>query len=281
MGVTKSEPRVFLAGPAGPRVAQPSAMPSSASCPTANSLHPRGVAPRSASARSKAATPALGLAVATLVLSYAAVAVAEPPPDSAPRLAAPAGACTWLGPTQCDYPRLVVGVDGGVSHYNEGTPVGFGNGIGKHTGTGGVWGLRVGVEAKRWLAFDVHYIGMYNPAKADVSPTGSVGLLANGIVVEARFTIPLDYVQPYAFIGGGVYTTSLTGSRPAKDGTLLQGSTHPGVPVGIGLSAPVSPRLSVGLEVVYHRYFGEAFSPDEEIGGGEPTSASAVLRMRL
>jgi hypothetical protein len=33
--------------------------------------------------------------------------------------------------------------------------------------------------------------------------------------------------------------------------------------------------------MTYHRFFGESFSENEDIGGGEPLSIAAVLRFRL
>jgi hypothetical protein len=39
--------------------------------------------------------------------------------------------------------------------------------------------------------------------------------------------------------------------------------------------------MSVGAEMTYHRFFGESFSENEDIGGGEPLTINAVLRFRF
>ncbi len=61
----------------------------------------------------------------------------------------------------------------------------------------------------------------------------------------------------------------------------MTSSTEFGLPVGLGFGVPITERLSLGGELTYHRFFGESLAADDEIGGGEPTSFSAVLRMRL
>ena len=176
------------------------------------------------------------------------------------------------------YPHLVLALDAGVSHFSEGSPVGFDTSVGTITRTGPVWGARVGVELLPWFAIEAHYIGMSNRAVDSVSTGGSRGLLTSAAVAELRFTVPIKLIQPYLFVGGGVYSTSITGSSTA---TQLTSSTEFGLPVGIGFGVPLSPGLSLGAEVVYHRLFGESFAPNDDIGGGDPTSASAVLRARL
>ena len=203
----------------------------------------------------------------------ASLPVTEPPAPTPP----PAVACSWSA-RACTYPHLVMGVDLGVSHFNEGNPFGFGTGTGSISSTGPAWGLRVGAEINTWFAIEAHYIGMSNATDADRSAGVSRHLFTNALVAELRFTAPVPYVQPYLFIGGGLYSTSLTGSSAS---TELKGSTEFGVPVGVGFSVPLSRGLSLGAEGVYHRFFGESYSENEDIGGGEPSSASAVLRFRL
>lgn len=185
--------------------------------------------------------------------------------------------CT-LSHHPCAFPHLALAIDGGVSHWSEGNPLGFGTGIGSITSTGPVWGARVGVELLPWFAIDGHYIGMSNRADASQSVGGRRSLFTNAAVAELRFTIPTPYVEPYAFVGAGVYSTKITGTSLS---TPLYGSTEFGVPIGLGFGVPLSPGLSLGAEVVYHRLFGEAFEDNDDIGGGDPTSASAVLRARL
>ena len=178
----------------------------------------------------------------------------------------------------CSYPHFVFGIDAGVSHFNEGNLFGFGNGTGSVTGLGPAWGLRGGVEIARWFAVEAHYIGMRNPADDSVSTGGHRGLFTNAIAAELRFTVPTPYVQPYLFFGPGYYSTSVSGSSTT---TELTGSSEFGVPIGVGFQVPLPRGLSLGAEMTYHRFFGESFSKNEDIGGGEPTSFNAVLRFRL
>jgi opacity protein-like surface antigen len=182
--------------------------------------------------------------------------------------------CT-LSQHPCSYPHLSAAVDGGVSHFAEGGPFGFGTGLGSITAWGPAWGLRIGVELLPWFAVDAHYIGAYNRADTSVSVGGRRGLLTSAAAAEARFTVPLRYVQPYLFLGAGAYTTSISGS---SDSTELNSSTEFGVPIGVGVSVPLAPGLSLGPEVTYHRWFGESLAADDELGGGDPFTANAVLR---
>lgn len=184
--------------------------------------------------------------------------------------------CSWKG--ACGRPHLVLGVDAGVSHFNEGGPFGFETGTGSVTETGPAWGLRAGVEFKRWFAIEAHYMGTSNSADDSVSTGGSRGLFTNAIAAELRFTAPTPYVQPYLFFGPGWYSTSVSGSSTT---TQLTGSSEFGVPIGVGFQVPLPRGLSLGAEMTYHRLFGESFSENEDIGGGEPTSFNAVFRFRL
>ncbi len=185
--------------------------------------------------------------------------------------------CT-LSHHPCVFPHLVLAIDGGLSHFTESGPTGFDTGVGSITNTGPAWGARVGVEFLPWFAIEAHYLGMSNRADASQSVGGRRSLLTNAAVAEFRFTLPTRYIQPYAFIGAGVYSTKITGSSAA---TPLYGSTEFGAPIGLGFGVPLCPGLSLGAEVVYHRLFGEAFEDDDDIGGGDPTSAALVLRARL
>ncbi len=185
--------------------------------------------------------------------------------------------CT-LSHRPCAFPHLAVAIDGGVSHFTESNPLGFDTGVGSITSTGPAWGARVGVELLPWFAIDGHYIGMSNRADASQSIGGRRTLLTNAAVAELRFTLPTHSVEPYAFIGAGVYSTKITGTSKS---TPLYGSTEFGVPIGLGLGVPLCPGLSLGAEIAYHRLFGEAFEDNDDIGGGDPTSATVVLRARL
>ncbi len=188
--------------------------------------------------------------------------------------------CT-LGHSPCTYPHFALALEGGVSSFNEGGPFGFSAGVGAATAPGPSWGLRVGYEIKSWLAIDAHYIGMNDHVESALAPNGAVSLFTNAALAEVRLTIPLRYVQPYFFTGFGVYSTSITGTSGARAGAQFSGSTEPGVPIGLGLGIPITGGLSVGAELAYHRFFGESFAKDEEIGGGDLTTMNAVVRVRL
>ena len=181
----------------------------------------------------------------------------------------------------CGGPHFTLAVETGVNAWNEGQPFAFGVGVGSSTSAGPDWGFRVGFEFTRWLAIDAHYVGMSNLAQRFVSTGGPIHLFTNAAIAEARFTLPLSYVQPYVFIGAGVYGTAIVGSDDARAATPMTRSTEFGLPVGIGVTVPVTDTFSVGTEITYHRLFGESLADDDEIGGGEPTTFNAVLRIRL
>lgn len=181
----------------------------------------------------------------------------------------------------CSGPHVALALEGGASSFNESSPFAFNTGIGSVSTTGPSWGVRVGLELTSWLAFDAHYAGMNNHASGAGAPDGSVSLLTSGVTGEVRLTAPLPYVQPYLLTGAGVYSTSVTGSASAQGRSPLLGSTELGVPVGLGLSIPIAHGISAGAELTYHRFFGESFASDEEIGGGDLTTMNAVVRARL
>ena len=216
------------------------------------------------------------LPLATLFIGSAASAQepvqSETTPEKRP--------CGLLG-HPCSYPHFALALEGGVVSTNESGPFSFDTGVGTVSHTGPSWGLRGGVELLSWFAIDAHYIGMNNHASGEAEPTGGVTLFTNAFNGELRFTVPLKYVQPYLFTGAGVYTTSITGATSAKNGSPLHGSTELGIPIGLGLGIPVTHAISVGGELTYHRLFGEEFSKNEEIGGGDFTTFNAVVRARL
>ncbi len=178
----------------------------------------------------------------------------------------------------CAYPHLVVGLDGGVSHFTESGPFGFDTSVGSITKTGAAWGATVGAQFRPWFALEAHYIGLSNRAVDSVSVGGSRGLLTTAVVGELRFMLPNRYFEPYLLVGAGVYSTSITGSSVT---TQLTKSTEFGMPLGIGFQVPLSAGVSLGAEGVYHRLFGESFAPNDDIGGGDPVSATLVLRVHL
>ena len=122
---------------------------------------------------------------------------------------------------------------------------------------------------------------MYNHSSGIAEPTGAVALLTNAGNAEVRFTVPLKHVQPYLFTGAGIYSTTITGSDAAKLGSPLFASTELGIPIGLGVAFPITGAISLGGELTYHRLFGEAFSNNDDIGGGDLTTLNAMVRAKL
>jgi hypothetical protein len=181
----------------------------------------------------------------------------------------------------CGGPHLVFGAELGGGAFVEGGPFGFGSGTGSGTSPGPSWGFRVGVELTRWLAFDAHYAGIMNVINHDYAPAGSARMFTNGAALEARLTAPFPYVQPYIFGGVGIYNTSISGSAEAREGTAFNSSTTPGFPMGFGVGVPICEHISIGAEATFHFYYGEKFSEDEAIEGGDTTTFNAMFRYRL
>lgn len=181
----------------------------------------------------------------------------------------------------CKLPHLTLALDGGVGTTNESGPFGFNTGVGTVTNAGPSWGIRAGVDLYKWIAIEAHYIGIDNHGTNDATPNGSVHMLTSAGTGEFRFTIPFKYVQPYAYVGAGVYHTSITGSTTAKNASPLFGSTELGMPLGLGIGVPLTGAITFGGEVTYHRLFGEQFANNDEFEGGDFTTFNAVLRARL
>ena len=194
---------------------------------------------------------------------------AEPPPPC------------YFRDRPCSFPHLTLGFEGGVGAFEEGSPFGFGKGTGSGVSPGPSWGFRIGWEFTRWLAVDAHYMGTINLIGKDYSPAGPARLVTNADA-EVRLTLPLSYVQPYLFVGAGIYGTSISGATAeARLGTAFNGSTEPGVPMGVGVGIPITEQFSIGAEATYHFFIGEKFSADEDIAGGDVTTFNAVLRVRI
>ncbi len=232
------------------------------------------------------ADPPLAVAPSTTApATSTTVTSAEPAPlPASPEEAAPTASqqksCGLINHA-CTGTHVALALEGGASSFNESSPFGFSSGTGSVTKAGPSWGLRVGLEVTRWFAVDAHYSGMNNHASGVGAPNGSVSLLTSGVTGEVRLTAPIPYVQPYFYTGAGMYSTSVTGSDSAQGRSPLYGSTHLGVPVGLGLSVPISSGISAGAELTYHRFFGEVYANEEEFGGGDMTTMNAVLRARL
>lgn len=232
------------------------------------------VAPPPAAPPPPAAVPTYP-AYATTAVSTTTITSAEP------QVAMPKPKSCGLINHACKVPHFTLAVDGGAAAFNESGPLGFGTGTGAVTSGGPSWGVRVGAELLSWLAVDAHYMGMSNSGRGAATPNGDVRLLTSAVTGEVRFTAPLPYVHPYVYGGAGVYSTSVTGDDSAQAASPMHGSTEFGVPMGAGIDVPIKDGISAGAEVTYHRFFGEEFSGTEEIGGGDLTTANAVIRARL
>ena len=176
-------------------------------------------------------------------------------------------------------PEILFGVDLGVSAMNEHGPFGFHNGVGSVTNAAPAWGARVGVELFPWLALEAHYLGMYNSAQAQVSPTGNAGFLTSGGEAVVRLTVPLPFVHPYIFGGVGYFDVALVGAS----GSELHSSSQADIPMGFGFDVPLAYHLSVGAEATYHYQIHESFSSitTNGIDGGDLSTFNVVFRARL
>jgi hypothetical protein len=225
----------------------------------------------------------------------------SPPPSVPPSFAGPPGATRdavamdpepcrdrWFAIGECHNrrhkgPKLMLGLDLGISAMNESGPFGFRDGVGKVTNAGSAWGLHVGVELFPWLATEARYVGMLDSVSASVSPAGSVGFFTTGILGLLRFTAPLPLVHPYAFAGVGYYDVALVGLPSARAGSLLHSSAQAGIPMGVGLDVPLSWNVSIGVEATYHFQLSEDYSrvTTSGIDGGDLTTCNAIVRFRF
>lgn len=104
---------------------------------------------------------------------------------------APAEPSCGLVNRSCKDAHLALAIEGGVSSYNESNPFTFNTGTGSVSAAGPSWGLRVGVELSRWLAFDAHYMGTNDHGNGVATPNGSVSLFTSAATGEVRFTAPI------------------------------------------------------------------------------------------
>ena len=246
--------------------------------PAAPAANPWPATTTSTTSTTTAATvPAATSTTTTTSLDYSSQ---RPVDESTPPVPTHEKPCGLINKS-CKGPHLEASIEGGAASFNESGPFGFSTGIGSASKFGGTWGIRVGASLTKWLALDAHYVGMNNRATGAGTPDGSVSLFTSGVTGEFRLTAPIPYVQPYIVGGAGVYTTSVTGGDVALRKSPLYGSTEFGIPMGVGLTIPISNGVSVGGEATYHRFFGEAFSDVEEIGGGDLTTFAGVVRAQF
>jgi hypothetical protein len=170
-----------------------------------------------------------------------------------------------------------MGLELGVAALEEGGPFAFGSGTGSVTQPGPAWGLRLGVDVLSWLGFEGRYIGAYSSGNLPEN----VGFLMTGGEAVVRLTLPTPYVRPYIFGGIGVYDFALLGSNAAVAASMLNSSTQPGVPMGLGVELMLSWHVSFAVEATYRFQIGESFSRNDTIGGADLTTFTGVMRFRL
>ena len=170
-------------------------------------------------------------------------------------------------------PVVKLGGDLGLLYWSEGGPWGPNTGIGHamHPGFNGA--ARASVELTRWFAVDGRFHVGFASAKSDVA--GNAGFLTIGGFVGARFTLPFEAVRPYLIVGPGLYGTILTGSGP----TQLYGATNWAITGGLGVEIPVTRRVSVGAEYLFHRLGDEKFSNNSDIATGDPVTLNAFAQV--
>jgi len=73
------------------------------------------------------------------------------------------------------------------------------------------------------------------------------------------------------------------GSSRATEASVLHSSSQSALVVGLGADVPLSWRLSVGVEAVYHHQNNEVYSSDTTTGidGGDLTTFDLLMRLRL
>jgi hypothetical protein len=172
-------------------------------------------------------------------------------------------------------PIFKLGGEAGLLYWCEHGPWGPNNGVGHAMNPGFDAAFRASLELQRWFAIDARLYLAYASAKSDVA--GNAGFLTVGGFAGVRFTLPLEGVHPYVVFGPGVYGTSVTGSGP----TPLYGATAPAIAGGLGVEIPVSGRVSVGAEYLFHYQIGEKYSDDPNIEGGDPVTLNVFAQVAL
>jgi len=186
----------------------------------------------------------------------------------------------WWGVGRCwnrphRHPVFTAGVELGVTKLAEGGPFGFNTSVGSVTNAGPLYGLRAGVDLLSWLGFEGRYIGGYVPG------SGGVGYVVNGGEIVLRLTFPFPYLRPYIFGGIGVYDLALAGSSSAQTASMLESSSQWGIPVGAGIELMLSWHVTFAVEAAFRYQYGEVFSTNGAIDGGDLSSLTGVLRFRL
>ena len=192
----------------------------------------------------------------------------------------------WWGVGRCwnrphRHPVFTAGFELGVTKLAEGGPFGFDTSVGSVTSAGPFYGLRAGVDVLSWLGFEGRYVGAYIPGSGSVTTGGNVGYAMNGGEAVLRLTIPFPFVRPYIFGGMGVYDLALVGSSAAQAASTLQSSGQWGVPVGAGLELMLSWHVTFALEAAFRYLYGEVFSTNDKIDGGDLSSLTGVMRFRF
>jgi hypothetical protein len=181
-------------------------------------------------------------------------------------------------------PVLTLAIEGGVSHWNEGSPGKFDNGFGTITTAGGAWGARVGVDFFSWLGLEVRYLGLDNKVHKDFAPDSGYATTAG--LFDVRIGAPIPYVHPYAYVGIGVYNVHNYGSPASNAAAMLNSHTQAGIPAGFGLEVPINWHFSLAAEASYHFQIGESFAHGSAnvakgYDGGDVSTFTGVFRVRL
>ena len=192
----------------------------------------------------------------------------------------------WWGVGRCwnrphRAPILTASLELGATKLAEGGPFGFDTSVGSVTNAGPIYGVRVGVDLLSWLGVEGRYVGAYFPGTGIATAGGNVGYVMNGGEAVLRLTIPFPYVRPYVFGGIGVYDLALIGSSDARGASMLESSSQWGIPMGAGVELMLSWHVTFAIEAAFRYLYGEVFSANDAIDGGDVSSLSGVMRFRL
>ncbi len=141
--------------------------------------------------------------------------------------------------------------------------------------------MRVGVDLLSWLGLEARYFGDFNDGKLPATAAGDVAYVLSSGQLVVRLSLPVPFVRPYIFSGVGVYNFHLIGSAEARAASMLNSTTQLGIPIGFGLEVPLTWHVGFAIEAVYHFQVGESFSAVDDISGGDLSTLTGVMRLRL
>jgi hypothetical protein len=175
--------------------------------------------------------------------------------------------------TRYTTPAFKLGLQTGLQYWSEHGPFGTNTGAAQGLAVGYTVGARASAEFLPWLALDVRGTLSHNEA---FPQAGGGSLFTPGILGALRFTAPLDYVQPYALVGGGYYHHTASGS-----GTALLSGGEPAVVAGLGFAVPVGQKVEIGVEYTFSFLVGESLSSNDAFEGGDPSTMSLFVQYRV